>query len=50
MMKRVEPEQVNAMIEDSKESIAAAADAVRADGPEALAKSRLPNSARSMTS
>ncbi len=41
MMKRVEQEQVNAMIEDSKESIAAPADAVPADGPEALAKEPL---------
>jgi len=41
MMKRVEQEQVNAMIEDSKESIAVPADAVPADGPEALAKEPL---------
>jgi methionyl-tRNA synthetase len=41
MMKRVEQEQVHAMIEDSKESIAAPADAVPADGPEALAKEPL---------
>jgi methionyl-tRNA synthetase len=41
MLKRVEQQQVNAMIEDSKESIAAPADAVPADGPEALAKEPL---------
>jgi methionyl-tRNA synthetase len=41
MMKRVEPEQVNAMIEDSKESIPPPASEVPADVPEALAKEPL---------
>lgn len=38
MMKRVEQEQVNAMIEDSKEAAPGAAASVPADGPEALEK------------
>jgi methionyl-tRNA synthetase len=41
MMKRVEQQQVDAMIEDSKESVPEAAGAAPADGPEALAKEPL---------
>jgi methionyl-tRNA synthetase len=41
MMKRVEQQQVDAMIEDSKESVSEAAGAAPADGPEALEKEPL---------
>jgi methionyl-tRNA synthetase len=41
MMKRVEQQQVDAMIEDSKESVPEAAGAAPADGPEALTKEPL---------
>ena len=41
MMKRVEQQQVDAMIEDSKESVPEAAGAAPADGPEALSKEPL---------
>jgi methionyl-tRNA synthetase len=41
MMKRVEQQQVDAMIEDSKESVPEAAGSAPADGPEALAKEPL---------
>ncbi|MGE3316094.1 MAG: methionine--tRNA ligase [Planctomycetaceae bacterium] len=41
MMKRVEPQQVQAMIEESKQPVAESASNLPADGPEALAKEPL---------
>jgi methionyl-tRNA synthetase len=41
MLKRVEQDQVNAMIEDSKESVPESTASAPADGPEALAKEPL---------